>query len=410
MNIRLFFTVLCFLSLMLSTAESVAQEMEGISLSSEQYCTYAGANEDFSDLSFFPNDSSFVVRKVAELLQKTKNKQNFYLLASDVNSAAAVLADSTRYLFYSRSYFIQLRDTVLITAILAHEVGHHVKKHRFPKSPVLREIEETDADEFAGYALFWVGVSRSTVEAVAGALPLPALTTLPERKAALLRGWDLGLAQLSCKPSAPFKSNDDKVKGFPEMLLPPPAASASQSIEPFFVNCRTMGEANYKICQSLNACGYVEWRYFSVKGGFAVVTRLEQTNPEGWSLNNDDRWAAKPVRESSFSMLNYLKRIVYPSTGYFRAFVFIVTAEPLFEDQGRRMNPDWPGNGATQLPQEMADRKLGKGTNIHSLIYEFQMKASTLEPEQTLKNKRLSGETHLKRSNLWNALTQAHCH
>ena len=115
------------------------------------------------------------------------------------------------------------------------------------------------------------------------------------------------------------------------------------------------------------------------KGGFALVTRMEQFNERTGAPKREElRWKAKPVRDEEFSVSGYIRSLFSTEPGYFRVFVFIVTAEP-FNTRNTAVSKDaasaWLDEGLNKLPKAIGDLKYDPAnTNVTALIYEFRVK------------------------------------
>ena len=73
-----------------------------------------------------------------------------------------------------------------------------------------------------------------------------------------------------------------------------------------------LSDIDVALVEALDATGYYDKAYFSVPDGFALVTRLEQIEANGKSLQPPDRWSVqvKPLRE--FSLPAYLQALFSP--------------------------------------------------------------------------------------------------
>ncbi len=136
------------------------------------------------------------------------------------------------------------------------------------------------------------------------------------------------------------------------------------------------------------------------------MTRLEQINKEGYSLNAN-RWNPKPVREETFSWANYLKALVTSQPGYFRVFAFVVTDEPFATNKDRQVSRTdaeaWLSGGCFKLPSQIGALKYQPNTTVAALVYEFQMPEATKQPMMSTPSA-LSGEAHLWNSKIAQSL------
>jgi len=365
--------LLAFAFLLLALPTGRAQDME---ISTQHLAIYHGDHWPTEVYFFTPVDSAR--HWVDEMLRRTGYKANFTLKATNGPSAAALIQGGKRYIFYSQS-FLEQQPAVLQVAMLAHCVGHHINEHRL--STALAEEEAVVADEFAGYALRMLGASEQDVSAVPGllklALPLPDSI----RREALLRGFHRAQAsQLNADHAAYYEKNLNEVMAtMPRLPFPPAKGSAEANLDAHFRRCKTFSDADGQLRKALDATGYYSRKYFAVPGGFALVTRMEQFNERTGAPKREElRWKAKPVRDEEFSVSGYIRSLFSTEPGYFRVFVFIVTAEP-FNTRNTAVSKDaasaWLDEGLNKLPKAIGDLKYDPAnTNVTALIYEFRVK------------------------------------
>lgn len=369
-------------------------------------CQYTGAR--------FPRDlyrlkSDSIGALCAKIAEVTHTALRFEVVASNVESAAAVLDSSgNRWLLYSRRHFMNHPDPAYRVAVLAHEIGHHANEHTL--DAVSREAEEVESDEFMGFALYRMGIGRNEVAGLAIRYPMSAVSDTGERQASILRGFERGEASVLVAPHAAFNDNGggNALPGIPEFPFPPPQASATYLLDDYFSDCHTLAAVDKRLNTALKANGYSERRYFFVKGGFALVTRLEQINEQGYPLG-DNRWNSRPVREETFSWMSYLNALLTSRPGYFRVFAFVVTDEPFDMRRERQISraeaESWLSEGCFKLPREIGQLAVNANTAVAALVYEFQVPESTLRPTLSQPSA-LSGETHLRNAKITPALRQ----
>ena len=100
--------------------------------------------------------------------------KNFVLVpCGEISNASAVAYNGLRYILYDREFMeliISKTNDWSSFAILAHEVGHHIKGHTVdvtmysegiikPKSLEIKRKQELEADEFAGFVMARLGTS-----------------------------------------------------------------------------------------------------------------------------------------------------------------------------------------------------------------------------------------------------------
>ena len=370
-----------------------------------------------------PPDST-VIQMVDAILSATSNTANFVLQAKDKGSVEARIAGDQRVLYYNLRYLDSLPADVLRYAVLAHAIGHHVNEHRF--LPGFTTEEALAAAEFAGYALYLLDAQQALLERLPGFIPgfspvydgvTPLDTGEDDHQGdpwvdALKRGFSRAEASFL---SASFNGyvddgSGEMLKGVPEFPFPPGPSSATYDLTGYFKNKHTLGDVDAKLSRALRACGYYESRYFQLKGGFALITRIEQFNEDGTCRQDDSRWSAKPARKETFSLegyLEYFRRLFFEDDTYFRVFAFIVTPELWSPDPGRVIDREeagsWLNEGANRLPRAIADRAFTEATGVTVLIYEFKVKEANSKEIWSNPSK-LQGYTHLERSRLLNQI------
>lgn len=378
-----------------------AQDLE---LDTEHTAVYFGEKWP-SELYFF-NDQDSAEYWKGEILRRTGYKQNFILKATNGPSVAAALHKGTRYIFYSQSFWGKQPQIVQV-AMLAHCIGHQVNEHRF--LPSLAEEEAIVADEFAGYALQLLGAVEVDVAAIPGLLTPAAGLADSVRRAALLRGFRKAEAsQRNAEHAAYYEKHiNEVITNIPTFKFPPDKASAEAKLDRHFTRCKTLYDADALLRKALDANSYYSRKYFCVPGGFALVTRMEQFEERtGASKREDLRWKTKPVRDEEFSVTGYLRSLFTTQPGYFRVFVFIVTAEAFNTANtvpSKGVCGGWLDEGLNKLPKPIGDIKFVQNdTNVTTLIYEFKVKdtnsAGTLSTPSNLE-----GMQHLRGSKIINS-------
>ncbi|MDB4991653.1 MAG: hypothetical protein JWN04_6831 [Myxococcaceae bacterium] len=191
----------------------------------------------------------------------------------------------------------------------------------------------------------------------------------------------------------------------PAFAWPPPAASARTALPEHLLrhrDAKSFAEVDRRISRALENNGYDERAYFSVPHGFAVITRLEQTDRQGFSKKGPDRWATTvgPLRQ--FSLTNYLRDLFSAAPGYFRVIAFVVTDQP-YTNGGvsvtEGVTEAWLEDGADRLPSALGATAYSAQHECSVLVYEF---ASSGGPGSVavLRPGRLTGEQHLQSSGI----------
>lgn len=383
-----------------------ASAQKYLPLTAPRYCQYGGDSLS-REIYTFSNAPEIEALANKVLRLTTGEEANFQLAAANVKDIVALLDGKQRYILCNRLYFNKLKDESLSAALLAHAIGHHVKGHTFSHLPAVRQHEEIEADKFMGYALCKLGIPRSLAAEIPIRLPLGHASDSTERRLAILHGWDRAqlLFDISDKASY-YDDNKTKVDlDFPKFDFPPPTWSGRHNLSPYFAKCKTLGEVASRLEAALDSNHYCCKYYFQVLGGFALATSIEQYGVNGSSKPDEQRWSSRPVIEKSFSLLAYLKSLVYAEVGYYRILVFIVTHENFEKnDKTRRITREdamkWLDSGRGGLSKQISAQKfISEKTQVTTLVYEFRMPESTRKAVLNIPGT-LTAEQHLRMSGI----------
>jgi hypothetical protein len=166
----------------------------------------------------------------------------------------------------------------------------------------------------------------------------------------------------------------------------------------------TLAAVAARLGAALDACGYAERAWFSIPGGFALVTRLEQINDDGTPKSGAARWAAEPPRQIA-GIRDYMRALFSAPGGRFRVVVFLVTDEPVgggTPAPARAEAVGWLREGALSLPPEIAAQPLGDAHQAYAYIYEFEKQGDA--EARFLAESRLTAQAHLNAAGLLMAL------
>jgi len=186
---------------------------------------------------------------------------------------------------------------------------------------------------------------------------------------------------------------------------PPPSPTARVAIDLSKVSPsaggRTFGDIDGFLGAALSGAGYRDRAWYSVPGGFALVTRLEQVGDDGSPRPGDARWSTVP-RFGSFSIRDYLRALLQATPGHFRVIAFVVTDQD-FDSTPKPMTEElaseWAESGAPRLPASIAARPAGDRVFSVALIYEFARHRYD-EQAEFLKGGDVPGADQLRRSGL----------
>ncbi len=192
----------------------------------------------------------------------------------------------------------------------------------------------------------------------------------------------------------------------------PPRASAQQVIPNSFFRKKSneailLSDVDNRLHAAMDKCGYTTSTYYPLESGFALVTRIEQINPDGTPLPGDNRWSLETERncESFFGAFkNYMSALLIgKKPGYFRVIVFMVTSQE-FSQSGISVTDEeakeWFTKGLNVIPRSCKFIPYTNNFSVTALIYEFKITSHTSE----LVIPSFTGKIHLQRSKLWSAL------
>ena len=198
---------------------------------------------------------------------------------------------------------------------------------------------------------------------------------------------------------------------FPVFPWPPPRASASVVLPTEFLIKSTDSVSHFrdvdrKLAAALDSGDYSERSYYAVPDGFAVVTRLEQIDPDGTPKRSPDRWTSEVRPLAKFSLSAYFKALFKANPGFYRIIVFVVTSQSFSQSTTAVSREDselWLSTGLNTLPAALGEREFTEGHRCTALIYEFKQPGSGVRARLDLPSD-LPGRTHLEKASLWDAL------
>lgn len=132
------------------------------------------------------------------IMKEAGAKQNFEFKRADIDYVLATTIEDTRFVFYSPSFLNKTERAGTFWSayfLLAHAIGHHLKKHDFEiTDPYRIKYNELDADVFAGAALRALGATLAeAIHAVDVSPMLPQTDMRPSkasRMEAMILGWN----------------------------------------------------------------------------------------------------------------------------------------------------------------------------------------------------------------------------
>jgi hypothetical protein len=197
------------------------------------------------------------------------------------------------------------------------------------------------------------------------------------------------------------------IPALPQFPWPPPKASTWRVLPawPLGPHMRAYGDIDMKLTSALDAKGYTERSYYSVPGGFALVTRLEQIYSDGRSKTPPDRFSVELLPASSFT--DYIFALFHANPGYYRVIVFVVTDQTIVQGVNAPAQSDvthWLEAGANSLPDPPASNKLPQGVRCTALIYEMENPGTDSSQQAHLIPSTAEPVAQLQKAGLWQAL------
>ena len=199
-----------------------------------------------------------------------------------------------------------------------------------------------------------------------------------------------------------------RINKFPVPVPPPSAETPPLSLK--FVPGQDkhpvkFGDVEDALSDLIDAAGY-DWRqFYDYPGGFAMVTRVEQTTPDWTPMPPPERWAVNVGSIKSWSVGEVIRRFAAAPSGYYQVIVFIVTNQPVVPSAQQATYADLTTKlppGADRLPEGISSRVADKETRCTVLIYEFRKSdgqdAAVIVPGS------LDARDHLQRTALWPGL------
>lgn len=196
----------------------------------------------------------------------------------------------------------------------------------------------------------------------------------------------------------------------PEFPWPPPKWSASNTIprELLVGNAAhpILGTVAQAIESAFAQAGYGERSYYSVPGGFAMASQIEQINQDGSPKESVDRWSLEVPPLRKFSLGSYLNALFTAQPGYYRVIVFVVTSQAFPQRDVKvtsEQSKGWLSGGLNKLPEKIGNQEYSSAHSCTALIYEFKQTgkhAELVDPSQ------IPGKTHLDKAGLMAAFAK----
>lgn len=168
----------------------------------------------------------------------------------------------------------------------------------------------------------------------------------------------------------------------------------------------TLGSVANHLESALSRVGYSERSYYTVPGGFALATRLEQITPDGTPKVDPQRWSTALPAQPVFSLGDYLRALFSAPRGDYRVIVFIVTNQSFGTSARVATNAEaqaWLTGGLDRLPRALRAIPFDADFEASALVYQFH-KAGHADPPVALESSAASAASQLDRSGIVAAL------
>jgi hypothetical protein len=375
-----------------------------LSIPTKNHCAFSGTEWEEDIYQFATNPQ--VQTWINEILQSGGAPQNFIVIQASVENVAAVVDPVTgkRYLLYSQNFIEHAKSKLEVYAALAHEIGHHLNEHKLTDER--RVFEELEADQFMGFVLGKTKGIGSLEQArkIVDVLPssYSALINAEIRREAIKNGWIKAEKSISIK-SAGFDNDPQKEEFLKAQFQVLPCCSPLEMPKELFAKSQTLGEIAQKLILALDKQGYYYRSFKSFKGGFALITQMEQFNNDYTFRNDKNRWSGAAVGETFKGFMDYFKTLVFPQKSNFRTFVFVVTEQGFTTKEGVNVSKDeaesWYRTGFNKLPKSIAATKIMGELSVTALVYEFQVPETNKRAKQNCPT--IDTKRHLVQSKIW---------
>lgn len=170
--------------------------------------------------------------------------------------------------------------------------------------------------------------------------------------------------------------HDDDTSALPVFPCQPPRPSARYVLDRNLLSrSRSLAGTERRLSAALQRIGHAEHSFYRTCGGFALVTRLEQTAPDGALLPDVERWRGPRSGSARFSLSGYLRLLFTAQPGHYRLIVLKVTDRPVLTS-GRTttstVGEAWLQGGSDRLDAALAEVPLTRAHALVALVYEFR--------------------------------------
>lgn len=188
----------------------------------------------------------------------------------------------------------------------------------------------------------------------------------------------------------------------PLLFWPPPKPSTTYVFPPqFFAIDKKLEDVDIRLIKLLNSANYFDRSYYAVPDGFAIVTRLEQIEPNGKPIASPAHSNLDVKSGGEFSLERYLRALFKENSGHYRIIVFIVTKHSFSQRRTISLEEanQWRDGGLNKLPRSIGQQKYSQDYTCTALIYEFEKLDSKSEALQK-ESSEISGQEHLQQAKI----------
>ena len=169
----------------------------------------------------------------------------------------------------------------------------------------------------------------------------------------------------------------------------------------------TLGSAAQRLEAAFDRAGYGERSYYSIPGGFALVSRIEQIRPDASSVDPPARWAVETATVRA-GFIDHIRALFNAPPGFYRVIVFTVTDQD-FAAAGRAPTSAearaWITSGSLRLPPDVASQPV-LGAALHQRA-DLRVRAPRRSAEAEVRTPSNSpGRVHLEKTGIWQALAR----
>lgn len=218
------------------------------------------------------------------------------------------------------------------------------------------------------------------------------------------------------KTKSRSSTSETESKSSTPILRPWPLPKPSTKMKiprALFANCKTLLDVDATLNNALHTNDYNDLSYYVVQPenrniiGYALVTRLEQIDENGFPKESPNRWSANQMENKDEGFFEWFKSALFPKSGYFRVIVFLVIDEgfTVSEETMERENAQaLLDRGFSDFPREVIDTKFTKEHHVTALIYEYKVLDDN--SKANLVNDGMDAKEHLKKAKIWSVLNK----